>query len=104
MTLEDENSAAMMVLWVITRAIVYKPIGSRHRGSEHAQLAMMSRDNGAVRYELGSGHAVAQMVRHARTVLKRDPKKHNNAAATAKLVRITVSVRGQLSPYLPIGC
>jgi hypothetical protein len=83
-----------MVSGVITRAIVCKPIGSRHWQPEHEQLSLMSRDNGAFRYELGSGHALAQMVRHARSVLKRDPQKHDDAATAGKLVSVAVPLRG----------
>jgi hypothetical protein len=58
---------------------------------------MMSRDNGTFRHELGSGHALAQMIWQARSVLKGDPQKHDNAAAAGELV-VTASVGGRLWP------
>src|ERR1700722_16278084 len=48
-TLEDEDSAAVVVFLVITRAIVCKPVRSRHRRAGQEQRGVMSTDDGAFR-------------------------------------------------------
>jgi hypothetical protein len=57
----------------------------------------MSRDNGAFRYELGRGHALAQWFGML-PVLKREPQKDHNASTAGKLVSVTVPRRDVCAP------
>ena len=57
----------------------------------------MSTDNGPVRCGVGREHAVAQFLRNVRSMVERDPQKHDDAVTGGKLATVAASIRGRLN-------
>ena len=66
------DSAPMMVVLIITRAIGCKPVCPFHRWPEHTQDSVMCSDDRAFYYRVGRDQAMKQSIWNSRAAVERD--------------------------------